>query len=154
MKSIITFLILIASINFAQAQDKPQLILEKGKVFGSQSNLTLKQAQGLMENYPEAYDYMKKARTNNTMASIFGGIGGYLIGYPLGQAIAGGDANWGMAGVGAGVILIALPFHSAFKKNANLSIDLYNKADYKALNENVQLKIGLLENGVGLKVSF
>jgi hypothetical protein len=88
------------------------------------------------------------------MALIFGGIGGYLIGYPLGQAIAGGDANWGMAGVGAGVALIALPFHSAFKKNANLSIDLYNKADYKALNENVQLKIGLLENGVGLKVSF
>ena len=154
MKTVFTFIIFLAVVNMATAQGKPQLELQKGRIKSSENAISPKQAQDLMINYPEAYEYMKKARANNTAAQIFAFTGGYLIGMPIGQAIAGSDANWALAGVGAGVILVGLPFLSVFKKNASMAIDLYNKADYKALNNDVQLKIGVLENGIGLRVSF
>ncbi|NVK85826.1 MAG: hypothetical protein HWE21_15985 [Cytophagia bacterium] len=154
MKTVFTFLFCLTLAHFASAQEKPQLELQKGRIENSGNTISLKQAHDLMTNYPDAQAYMKKARTNSTMAQIFAFSGGYLIGYPIGQSIAGGEANWTLAGIGVGVALIAIPFVSAFKENATLAINLYNESDYKALNNNVQLKIGVLESGVGLRVSF
>lgn len=154
MKTVFTFLLCLALAHFATAQEKPHLELQKGRIKNSANTLSLKQAQDLMVNYPDAYQYMKKARANNTMAQIFAFTGGYLIGYPIGQSIGGGEANWTLAGVGVGVLLVAIPFGSAFKQNATLAINLYNESDYKALNNNVQLRIGVLESGIGLRVSF
>mgnify|MGYP003110245821 CR=1 FL=1 len=154
MKALTTLVLFFSLVTVVQAQDKPRLELEKGKIFRPQGTLTLKEAMNMMEGYPEAYNYMKKARTNSTISAIFGGIGGYLIGYPIGQSIAGGDANWGLAGIGAGVFLIAIPFNSAYKKNATIATELYNEANHKALSQNVQFEIGILESGLGLRVSF
>ena len=35
--------------------------------------------------------------------------GGFLIGWPLGTALAGGDPNWTLAAIGAGCVAIAIP---------------------------------------------
>ena len=154
MKTLFTLVLLLGLFQLSMAQTKPELTFERGRIEQEGVNLRMKEAMALMQNYPESLEYLKKARTNNTFAGVFGFIGGYLIGYPLGQSIAGGDANWGMAGAGAAVILVALPFHSAFKKNTQMAIELYNQADYKTLNNDVQLNIGLVGNGIGLKVTF
>ena len=38
-----------------------------------------------MESNQHAYDLIKKAQSNNAIATIFGGDGGFLVGWPLGS---------------------------------------------------------------------
>ena len=60
-----------------------------------QNNQKLTPAE-LMETLkanPAAYTEMKKARTNQTFASIFSGVGGFMVGWPIGTAAGGGEAN-------------------------------------------------------------
>lgn len=50
------------------------------------------------------------------VAYAFAYTGGALIGYTAGSAIAGNKANWAVAGIGAGLIGIAIPINIADKR--------------------------------------
>ena len=77
--------------------------IEKEKVFGGfqytqNGNLmTMGKLVKAMESNSEALKYIKKAKSNNVLNTILGGVGGALIGYPIGTAITGGDSNWTLA---------------------------------------------------------
>lgn len=145
----------VAGLTFNATAQKTKLELQKGQVtMEGAAMITPKQALSMMEAYPEAYSYMKKANGNKGAATVFATIGGAFIGWPIGTAIGGGDPSWGLAAAGAGLVLVALPFNSAFKKNASMAIELYNEANHQALNHDVKLNIGLLERGFGVKLSF
>jgi len=123
-------IILVSCISIsAQGSVKP---IEVKKVFGGHyfeqegKRLTQSQVLNLMESNKEAYTLMKKSKSANTWALILGGAGGALIGFPLGTAIAGGDAQWELAAVGAGLVIGAIPLASSAKKKAVQAVDLYN----------------------------
>lgn len=84
------------------------------------------QLMTIMRYNPDAYNQIKRARSSYATGQIFGFIGGFLIGWPLGQAIAGRDPNWAMAGIGAGTALLSIPFYSTYKKKAKIAVRLYN----------------------------
>lgn len=92
---------------------------------------------------PEALSYFKKARTNNTVGTIFAGVGGGVMGVGLARALSGGKTNvtvngqpqtikqdnsaaWTAVGIGAGIVGIGIPFALAAKKNADKAIQLEN----------------------------
>lgn len=52
-------------------------------------------------------------------AYIFGFSGGYLIGWPIGEAIGGGDPQWYLAGIGTGLVGVAFLFDVLGKKRCN-----------------------------------
>jgi hypothetical protein len=60
-----------------------------------------KQVLELMRDNPLAYEEFKKAKTNYGVAGALGAIGGFMVGFPLGTAIAGGEPEWGLAAGGA-----------------------------------------------------
>jgi hypothetical protein len=45
----------------------------------------------LMRSDQEAYPVFRKAKSNYDAAGVLGFIGGFLVGWPLGTAIGGGD---------------------------------------------------------------
>jgi hypothetical protein len=54
---------------------------------------------------------VEAARTYATIGMIFGAVGGALIGWPIGAAAAGqSNPHWVLAGVGAGVVAVSIPF--------------------------------------------
>lgn len=53
--------------------------------------------------------------SNYNAAQVIGFAGGFLVGRPLGTALAGGDANRGLAAGGA-LILCSIPLTVSFKK--------------------------------------
>lgn len=121
-----------------------------------QNNQKLTPAE-LMETLkanPAAYNEMKKARTNQTFSSIFSGVGGFMVGWPIGTAAGGGDANWTLAGIGAGLIVAAIPFEIAFSKRARNSINMYNSGPGKSSWSKPQLNLGFTRHGMGMKLSF
>ena len=109
----------------------------------------------IMETNQEAFDFMKKAQTNYTFSSILGFIGGGLIGWPLGTAIGGGDPEWFLAGIGAGVVAIAIPLEIGGNKNAEKAINMYNSS-LGSTSFRFKPKFNIIGNtqGVGLSMKF
>lgn len=77
--------------------------------YQADGQLNMKQLQKIMKTNEQAYKKLRSGRSSNTMATILGYTGGFLIGWPLGTAIGGGDPNWTMAGIGAGLAAVSIP---------------------------------------------
>ena len=154
MKKFIGLFALLFCIHGLSAQTQPELTLEKGVLKSGDRVISIKEAVTMMEGQPEAQSYMKKAKSSAGAMQSFAFVGGAMIGYPVGTAIGGGEAEWGLAGIGAGLVLIAIPFSSAVKKKSNLAIDLYNKGRQEASFSRPRLNMGLLNNGLGIRLSF
>ena len=77
-----------------------------------------------------------------------------MVGWPIGTAAGGGEANWTLAGIGAGLIVAAIPFENAFSKRARNSINIYNSRTGKSSWRKPQLNLGFTRHGMGMKLSF
>jgi hypothetical protein len=117
-------------------------------------NLTPSQLLNITQSNTEAYKEMKIAKSNYDVGFVFGFTGGFLVGWTAGTAIAGGKPNWTLAGIGAGLIVVSIPFSTAYTKHAKNAVKLYNNGLKSTGLSNVDLKIGLTSNGIGVKVVF
>ena len=156
-KTILTLTFALATLTFCNAQQ-----IEMEKVFGGYKYtqngklMKMKDLVKTMESNQQAFDLIKKAQSNNTISSIFSGAGGFLVGWPIGSALGGGDANWTLAGVGAGLIAIAIPFSSGANKNAKQAVELYNSSlnSTSFYEFKPEFKIIGNGNGIGLSMNF
>ena len=156
-KTILTLIFALATMTFCNAQK-----IEMEKIFGGYkytqngNHMTMRDLVKTMESNKQAFDLIKKAQSNNTLASIIGFAGGGLIGWPIGTAIGGGDANWTLAGIGAGLVAIGIPISLSANKKAKQAVELYNsslnstsfyefKPEFKAIAN---------RNGFGLSINF
>lgn len=161
MKKIIYIITLMVFVSFnAKAQTNDQPISMK-KTLGTYAfsqdgkRLKLSEITSLLQNNTEALKLFSKAKTNNTVAMILGGIGGALIGFPIGSAISGGEANWGLAGIGGALSLIAIPFNNGFNKNAKKAVELFNNGvGGNAYRFNPTYNLNIKANGISLAINF
>jgi len=110
----------------------------------------------IMESNKQSYDFIKKAQSNNTMALFFGCTGGYLVGWPIGTAMGGGEPNWTLVGIGAGLIAISIPFSSGANKNTKQAMELYNSSlnSTSFYEFKPEFKFLANANGIGLSMNF
>lgn len=132
-----------------QVQKKMSTIfMQEGK------RLTPKQLLQITKVNTEAYELMKLAKSNYNAGAVFGFAGGALIGWPLGTALGGGDPNWVLAGIGAGFVLISIPFSVAYTKHATKAVSIYNNGIANTESRKVDFNVGLTSVGVGLTMTF
>lgn len=117
-------------------------------------NLTPRQLLDITQSNTEAYREMKIAKTNYDVGYVFGFAGGFLVGWPLGAAIVGGEPNWTLAAIGAGLIVVSIPFSTAYTKHARNAVNLYNNGLKSTGLNKIDFKIGLTYNGIGVIVTF
>lgn len=153
--------ILIAFICFAvtlKAQKMTDTIQIEKKLVTTYSlygeKITPRQMLNMMQVNPAAYDVMKKAKRNNDIGQVFGFAGGFLIGFPIGTAIAGGDPNWLLAGIGAGLVGVSIPFSIRYHKNAGAAVAMYNDGIRSLGYHELEMKLGFAANGIGLTLKF
>lgn len=151
-----TFLLFFATSTVAQSDS-----IRMTKVFGgykySQNNqpLTVKQLGSALQANPEASKLFQQAKPNGTAATIFGVAGGFLVGWPVGTAIGGGKPSWELAGIGAGLIVVSIPFSSAFNKKTKEAVSIYNQGNKtSSVNWNPEFKLNLSMNQVGVAMKF
>ena len=156
-KIFLTIMLAFATITLCNAQK-----IEVKKVFGgykymqNDKSMTIGKLARVLESNADASQLISKARTNNTLASILSGAGGALIGFPIGTSLGGGDPNWALAGIGAGLVVVAIPISSSAFKKANQAVEIYNAS----LNETSfyhfkpQVNIIANQNGIGLSMNF
>lgn len=89
------------------------------------------------------------------MANVLAFAGGFMVGWPVGTAIGGGDPNWGLAAVGGGLLLATIPLVNGFNKNAIAAVELYNGSLRNPTSlRPCTIKFCVNPNGVGLKMVF
>ena len=110
----------------------------------------------IIESNTKAFELIKKGRTNRSFAAILGFAGGGLIGWPIGTAVGGGDANWTLAGIGAGLVIIGIPISSSANKKINQAVELYNASLNSTSYNKLKPEFKIIANGsgVGLSMNF
>lgn len=96
------------------------------KFYQGNEKVSMRKLVTIMNSDPVALTYLNKARSNNTIATIFGFIGGALIGYELGGALSGKKVNGAVMGAGAGCIVVAVPFSISGGRNSKKAVHAYN----------------------------
>lgn len=103
----------------------------------------------------QASGELRSARFSATMASVLGYAGGFMVGWPLGTALAGGKPVWALAGAGAGLIAVSIPFGISANKKARKAVGTYNAGLLQgAFRNKGELYLTAMGNGVGLALSF
>ncbi len=157
-KSLILAFFLLLGLWPLMAQSSADSIEVKkawGTVFKQHGKLlTPRKLLDITHSNPEAYKEMKIAKSNYDIGSVIGFAGGFLVGFPLGTALAGGEANWTLAGIGAGLIGVSIPFTAAYNKHAKNAVQYYNQGLQHAGMNPVNLKLGLTGSGLCLKMTF
>ena len=125
MRIITTFFALLLATS-AHAQEGGNIRMEKSKFYEGYRVLKPGEVQDRMKIVPEAFQEFKKAKSNYDAAQVLGFVGGFLIGWPLGTALGGGDPQWGLAGGGAALLLATIPLHRGYKKHAKSALTIYN----------------------------
>ena len=160
MKKTILFLILMIVCSTMFGQSKSDSITVKDvfggyKFFQNDKQLTLSQVGTILKQNEFAYKEFNKAKSNNTIASIIGGVGGFMIGYTLGTAMGGGKANWTVAGIGAGLVLVSIPISNNYKKRAKSAIDSYNEGQKtSSFFIDTEINLAISEKSIGFRMTF
>lgn len=157
--SLLTMLLTIC-FHFSFGQTASDSITIK-KVFGGykfykgDKKLEMSELVSIMQPNVQALKEIKTAQSAYTLATIIGGAGGAMVGWPLGTAIGGGKANWLLAGIGAGLIIVSIPISQSFNSHSKQAVSIYNNGlkTNSFWNKN-ELKFSFTENGIGLALKF
>jgi hypothetical protein len=149
MRKIVFVLLLIPMISFSQ--DK--LEVKKGKFYRGTELLNVKDFTLSMESNPEAFKLANSAKSSYSAANVLGFIGGFMVGWPLGTAIGGGDPEWGLLAAGAGVLAIAIPISVSSTKKMKAAAEIYNKGSNTSSSA-IRLDLSISPTRTGLVLRF
>lgn len=153
----LTLALVITTLTFCNAQK-----IDIEKVFGgykytqNDALMSIGDLASVIESNTKAFELIKKGRANRSFGAILGFAGGGLIGWPIGTSIGGGDANWTLTGIGAGLLIIGIPISSRANKKINQAVELYNASLNSTANQKLKPEFMIIANanGVGLSMNF
>jgi len=128
---ILIFTVLTFGASFNVFSQNENTLEMKSNFFGSKfykgdTLISINQVLYEMSSDEAIYNLMLSAKKDNVFAQLVGAAGGFMIGWPLGTALGGGEPNWTLAGIGAGIIAISIPISSNFKRKAHSAIQKHN----------------------------
>jgi hypothetical protein len=158
MKTIVILIIAIFGTAVCLSQnlsDTIEVQQRLGKVYLQHDKLLpSRDLHSILNSNENAAPEVKQAKANLAPLYLFSCAGGFMIGWPLGTAIGGGDPQWGLAAIGAGLVVLAIPFQIGYNKHIALAVKIYNSDLKKIGVSKKSLEIGLARNGIGLEIRF
>jgi len=117
--------------------------------------LTGLRLEDVIQNNAEAARYFNKAKVSASFGSVLGYAGGFMIGWPIGTALGGGKANWTMAAIGCGLVVIAIPIVSSSNHNVLKAVNAFNQETLtSSRNTYYNITLGMNQSGLGLAIHF
>ncbi|HRP30652.1 MAG TPA: hypothetical protein PKV73_02130 [Agriterribacter sp.] len=90
--------------------------------------LKMRQLRDVLRSNEQAYMHFNASKSPGAWATILSCAGGFLVGWPIGTAIAGGNPNWALAGVGAGLVAVSVPLNIVANRKLRKAVNAYNAA--------------------------
>lgn len=152
-KPIVTLIFVFAFINSCVSQ---QLVLDGNKYKRDGTELKTSDLKEIMGVDSEAYSYVRKAKGNKNLYTVLSFAGGFAVGFPIGTKLGGGEADWRIAGVGAVLLAVSIPFALKSSSNSKKAVDLYNASLDTSLleKEAPEFSLEINDSGFGLLVRF
>lgn len=155
--TIACLLLLLSGRSFSQTNNQP--LTFKDGFFGWQfrkgeQKLKAGEVAGLLQANPEAARLFSSARSGYTVASVIGGIGGFMLGYTLGSLLGSDDPNWTVGGIGAGLTVVSLPISIGATGKAKKAIAMYNEGPKTGAAQSTGWQLTFTGNGLGLAYRF
>ena len=152
---LIGMLFLDCGILKAQEQNEIEIKQNLGVMFlQNGKKLTPKQLVEITKVNPEAYQEMKIAKSNHDIGSIFSFAGGFMLGWTLGSVLTDEEPNIAIAGVGAGLLIISIPFSTSYSKHAKNAVGIYNNGLTQSGMRKLDFDLGFTASGIGITVNF
>ncbi|MEP3838675.1 MAG: hypothetical protein ABJM36_13565 [Algibacter sp.] len=154
-KYLIILVITLTCASFVNAQK-----IDTEKVFGgykytyNNELISIGDLASIIESNTDAYKLIKTGRTNRSISGVLGFVGGGLIGWPLGNALGGGEVNWTLAGIGAGLVIVAIPISSSSNKKINQAVELYNASINTTSYTTFKPEFKIISNGRGFGLAM
>ena len=148
-------MLVLTSLSFSQKIEKHKTLL-KYEFTQNGYPMSFGDVVRALENNPKAYQLAKSAKNSYILSQIIGTAGGFLIGWPIGSALAGDKPNWTLAAIGAGLVVISIPIEISSDKKINKALNIYN-ADFSETsmrNFKPSYRIILNNKGIGLAMNF
>ena len=159
MKNLFIFSVFILTFTLsAYSQSTNIEVVEKGlfknKVYVKCGiEMTPAQLVTLFQNDPNMKDYYKPIAMNNVASSLLNSIGSALIFWPVAEWLSdNSNPNWDLAYIGAGCVVLSIPFKNAYNKHAARAVQYYNSWYHKT--SAVHFNLNLDRNGLGLAMKF
>jgi hypothetical protein len=71
----------------------------------------------------------ESAKTLGIVAGVIGAVGGAMVGWPIGAAVAGEKKPpWILAGIGAGLVVVSIPFAVVSGNKVESAVDTHNRS--------------------------
>ena len=152
---LLVFLFIFQGELLAQQNQRPIEITHKKGVYKyNNSKLSPKQLMELTESNPAAYRQMKKAKNHYDLATIFGTIGGGVVGWAIGSSISGNELSFDLLTVGGIFIACSIPFIIDYKNRSKIAVEHYNSRLNMSEYKTIGYRLAFTGNGLGLVVSF
>ena len=131
------------------------IIVRNNILFYKSRTISVTEFQNILKTNQQAYRKYKSATGPAVFANVLSGVGGGLVGWEVGTSLGGGEANWGVAGVGGGLILLAIPVSLIAVKKQKDAIGIYNKGVTPPVSgRNYDIRVGFASSGVGIRITF
>jgi hypothetical protein len=145
---------------FTYAQTSHDSISVYRTIWGDQfyqnnQRIPLSQVYRMMHPNRTAYHLFKASKGNRFYASLLSGIGGFALGFELGNLLNNGEAHRAVALVGAGLVFGSIPLYRNSNRQLISSLEEYHGGLKKtSLLQIQEMKwlVGL--NGIGLRIGF
>lgn len=163
MKKISFFLFVIFSFStslvFSQTSknlDIKTSFFKETEFYQNGFRINSRTAELALRTNQKAFQLYQKSNSLANGSTLFGAIGGVLIGWPVGTAIGGGDPVWELAAVGAGFTVISAVIFSSAQKNAKSAVELYNSGLASSYYQKPETEIRLVATPaqLGFSISF
>jgi hypothetical protein len=152
------FLFCFTFLSFSQTQNdsiRMKKVLGGYLFYQNDKRLNVSQLIEIMKPNEQAYQKMKSAQSTYVFATFISCAGGFMVGWPMGTAMAGREPEWIMAGIGAGLLAIAVPISLKFNSQVKSAVREFNGGHRTgSVFYNTELKLALTGNGMGLVLRF
>ncbi|GAB1451545.1 hypothetical protein MASR2M47_16010 [Draconibacterium sp.] len=172
MKKLILFSVILAFIcSFSGlSQTNNQIVLNKKRYYQGDKKLTNKELQRILMSNPESAAEYKIAKKNGTIGTIpmvagtalclYGAFAMLKSSIDETNALNNGEyyeestAYVAPILIGAGLVVVGIPFALSSIKHTKKSISIYNTNQTTGYREIQKLEFGLTQNGVGITYRF
>ena len=97
------------------------------KYFQYGNRLSMSEVVDILEDNYDAHVQLKAASVNYRLSNMFGVVGGLMMMYPPVSTLAGGEPLWLLAGIGAGLVIAAIPISKLAARQEKEAITMYNR---------------------------
>ncbi|GAL76049.1 hypothetical protein JCM19275_2181 [Nonlabens ulvanivorans] len=154
MKIIFTLLILFFNLILSQGQEIKKISTGGYHYQLGDDFLNISDLDRVLESNEEAHRLLYDARQYRGISQILGFTGGALIGYQLGNLIAGKDFDNVQGFLGAGLIAIAIPINIRQTRKIETAVDIYNSGLNPSSEPSAQLSFISTGTSIGLSLRF